>query len=63
MANGDVNKPWRNLPYSPRTMAIGGAVVVGSIWYYMTYMNKKSEPLARVPSSTVRPEDTPRKQI
>ncbi|KAK4729107.1 hypothetical protein R3W88_022095 [Solanum pinnatisectum] len=61
MASGDVNKPWRNFPYSPGTMALGAAVVVGGIWYYMTYINKKSQPLARVPSGTVRSEDTPRK--
>ncbi|KAF3635720.1 hypothetical protein FXO38_24498 [Capsicum annuum] len=68
MAGADVNRPWRNLPYSPGTMAVGGVVVIGGIWYYMTYMKKKPEAdhHARVAArdaarGATRPEDTPRK--
>ncbi|KAK4374125.1 hypothetical protein RND71_004802 [Anisodus tanguticus] len=63
MASSDINR-WQNkLPYSPGTMALGGAVVVGGIWYYMTYMKKKPQANARVATGVVRPEDTPRHRL
>ncbi|CAN4077102.1 unnamed protein product [Withania somnifera] len=54
---GEMSRSWRNMPYSPGTMAIGATVVVGGIWYYMTYMKKKPE----ATRLTTRHEDTPRK--
>ncbi|KAK4349555.1 hypothetical protein RND71_032310 [Anisodus tanguticus] len=64
MASSDMNR-WKNkLPYGPGTMALGGAVVVGGIWYYMTYMRKKPEADARDAAKVARPgitrpEETP----
>lgn len=61
MAGGVMNR-LRSLPYSPGTIAVGGAVVVGGIWYYMMYMKKKPEDATRdatkAASGIVRPEDT-----